>query len=262
MKVFIYESGIAIRGSLPKYFLKDNIQTLFRSDIQRTIEQLSDEIHLPVSKSKVTRIDLAQNFITNHKPECYYDLLGDSRYYKRLVQPQSLYYSNYTRTKLFYNKISEGKKKGYPMPDVWLNNHVLRYEYRLKSKALNIPDRDSIKAKDLYDEQVYIYLLNEYVKEYENINKLNHINFNIENMKTPNDFILQLALKKIQEIGQTDVMKMVEDLRAKKVFHNQESYSRLKGKIRDLCKQPDITENSDLIDELNQKIKAVKQNYR
>jgi len=262
MKVFIYESGISIRGSLAKYFLKDNFQTLFRSDIQRAIEKMSDEIHLPVIKSKVTRIDIAQNFITNYKPESYYDLLGDSRYFKRFVLPQSLYYSNNSRTKLFYNKIIEGRKKGYCIPDVWLDSHVLRYEYRLKGKAIGCPKWNKIEAKDLFDETVYIHLINEFVKEYDNINKLNHFNFNLENMKTPNDFIIQLALLKIQEIGQNDIMRMVEDLRVKKVFNKKEYYSRLKSKIRDLCKQPEITESSDLIDELSQKIRAVKQNYR
>ena len=262
MKIFIYESGISIRGSLSKYFLDDNFQTLFRSDIQRAIEQMSDEIHLPVMESKVTRIDIAQNFITNYKPECYYDLFGECRYFSRLIQPQSLYYSNNNRIKVFYNKIIEGKKKGYVIPDIWHNSYVLRYEYRLKAKALTIPGRNTLKAGDLYDEQVYIYLVNEYVKEYENINKLHYIKFNLENMKTPNDFLTQLALKKIQELGQNEVMTMIEDLRAKQVFNKKEYYSRLKGKIRELCKQPEITESSELIDELNEKIRAVKQNYR
>ncbi len=262
MKVFISELGISIRGSLPKYFLKDNFQTLMRSDIQRSIEQMSDEIHLPISRSKVTRIDLAQNYMTNYKPELYFDSLGDSRYFIRLVQPQSIYYSNKRRIKLFYDKIAEGKRKGYVIPDVCLNSNVLRYEYRIKGNAIIVPGKDIIKAKDLYDESVYIYFIDAYVREYENINKLHRLNFNLKNMETPNDFIKQLAVSKIQEIGQNEVMKMVEDLRIKKVFNNQEYYSRLKRRIRDLCKQPEITESSDLIEELNQKIRAVKQNYR
>ncbi len=247
---------------MPKYYLNDNFNTLQRHDVQRSFEQLADEIHLPVQKAKVTRVDIGQNYITQFNPESYYIYLGDSQYYKRLPQSNSLYYSNHNRTKLFYNKIAEGKKNGYVVPEIWQNGHVLRYEYRLTrrvSKSLKIVD---IRASDLYKEAVYISLIDQYVNEYENITKNSIINFNLEKMKSPKDFIKQLALLQIQDIGQDGIMNLIEDMRAKEVFDKREYYSRLKKDIRELCSMPEITESSESITELNQKVRALKSNYR
>jgi hypothetical protein len=46
-------------------------------------------------------------------------------------------------------------------------------------------------------------------------------------------------------------------MRSKQVFDKKEYYSRLKSEIKRLCKSPEITESSELINELDQKIKAV-----
>jgi hypothetical protein len=51
-------------------------------------------------------------------------------------------------------------------------------------------------------------------------------------------------------------------MRAMKVFDKKEYYSRLKREIKDLCNHPQISEGSELVDELGDKIKAVKENYR
>ena len=139
---------------------------------------------------------------------------------------------------------------------------LLRYEYRLTGRVAQSLKKDEIRAKDLFDEAVYMYFIDEYVKEYENITKHNLINLNIQEMNSPKDFFKQIALLKIQEIGQNEVMKLVEDMRAKKVFDKKEYYSRLKSDIRKLCQMPEITESSELITELNQKIRALKSNYR
>jgi hypothetical protein len=82
LRVNINESGISVHGSIAKYFLNDNFNTLQRQDIQRAFEQIEDEIHLPIKESKVTRIDFAQNFITKYNPESYYNYLGQCQYFK------------------------------------------------------------------------------------------------------------------------------------------------------------------------------------
>jgi hypothetical protein len=235
---------------------------LQRQDTQRAFEQLADEMHIPVFNAKVTRADLAQNYPVKYPTESYYIYLGESQYFNRFIQPHSLYYSNQNRTKLFYNKIAEGKKKGYKIPEIWTDCNILRYEYRLTGRVAKSLKKDEIQAKDLYNESLYIYFINEYIQEYENIKKNSLINFNLDTMNSPKDFFKQIALLKIQEIGQNEVMKLVEDMRAKQVFDKKEYYSRLKKDIRDLCQIPEITESSELITELNQKIRGLKSNYR
>lgn len=51
-------------------------------------------------------------------------------------------------------------------------------------------------------------------------------------------------------------------MRAKGVFEKPEYYSRLKKEINDRCKMESVSESSELINELNEKIRVVKNNYR
>ena len=110
-KVSVSGQGVSLKGSLAKYFLPDNFHTLTRSDSTRAFIQLSDELHLPVMKAKVRRIDFAQNLIMDYPPETYYPFLGECRYFVRKPIGKSLYYSNGQKEKVFYNKVAEGKAK-------------------------------------------------------------------------------------------------------------------------------------------------------
>jgi hypothetical protein len=46
-------------------------------------------------------------------------------------------------------------------------------------------------------------------------------------------------------------------MRSKQAFDKKEYYSRLKSEMKRLFKSPEITESNELINELDQKIKAV-----
>ncbi len=261
-KVNVSEQGISLKGSLAKYFLPDNFHTLTRADTSRAIEKLSDELCLPINLAKVNRIDFSQNLLMKHKPEAYYNYLGDSQYYTRQPQANSLYYSNGLKQKLFYNKIKEGKSRGLKLPDVWEGQNILRYEMRYKSrlpKEFNLPE---ITASTLSDEKFYMSLFDKWQAEYEAINKLNNINFNTTNMNSPKDFWKQINLMAINTIGQDKIMQEVENLRLQNAFQKPEYYSRLKKEIRELCKTPDLTSSSELVAELDKKIKNAKRYYR
>jgi len=261
-KVSISGQGISLRGSLAKYFLPDNFHTLTRSDSARAIEKMSDELYLPISDANVNRIDFAQNFIMDYKPEAYYPFLGESLHYNRLLQSNSLYYSNRLRQKLFYNKILEGKSKGLIIPEVLDEQNILRFEFRLTSRLPKQLNRPEITAKTLSDEKFYMILFNMWHSEFEQINKLNSINFNLSEMKSPKDFWRQIELFAINAIGQDKIMQEVENLRARNAFDKPEYYSRLKKEIKELGKTPDLTIKSDLIEELEKKIRNSKRYYR
>ena len=87
LKISVSSGGVKIsEGSLCKWFLGDNIQTLGRKETQQAIERLSDALHLPFEHADVTRIDIAQNFIVRYEPEVYYNHLGLANHYNRLAQ--------------------------------------------------------------------------------------------------------------------------------------------------------------------------------
>lgn len=117
LKVSVSERSVKVgKGSLCKYYLGDNFQTLTRTDTKQAIEKLSDTLHLPMDKATVSRIDVAQNFILEHPVEVYYNHLGELPYYKRSLLDGSLYYNNSKGSLVFYNKIKEQKAKSKPIP--------------------------------------------------------------------------------------------------------------------------------------------------
>ena len=81
-------------------------------------------------------------------------------------------------------------------------------------------------------------------------------------MNSPKDFWKQLNLLAVNIIGQDKIMQEIENLRAKKAFDKPEYYSRLKKEVKLLCKTPNLTEQSDLVAELDKKIKNSKKYYR
>ena len=261
-KVNISGQGVSLKGSLAKYFLPDNFHTLTRSDSARAFEMMADELYLPIQKAKVNRIDFAQNFLMNFEPEAYYNFLGECQYYNRQPQSKSLYYTNGLRQKLFYNKIAEGKAKGLSLPDVWNGQNVLRYEMRFTSRLPKQFNQTEITASNLSDEKFYMAIFDKWLAEYEAINKLHSINFNLSDMSSPKDFWKQVNLMSINMIGQDKIMQEIENLRHQKAFDKPEYYSRLKKKIKELCKTPEMTSSSDLVAELDKKIKSSKRYYR
>ncbi|WP_431158028.1 phage/plasmid replication domain-containing protein [Winogradskyella poriferorum] len=261
-KVSISGQGVSFKGSLAKYFLPDNFHTLTRSDSCKAFEMMADEIGLPITKAKITRIDFAQNFLMRYKPEAYYSYLGESQYYKRQPQSKSLYYSNSIRQKVFYNKIAEGKSKRMELPNVWKGENVLRYEMRFKSRLTKQFNQPEITANILSDEKFYMVVFDKWLAEYQAINKINSFNYNTSDMNSPKDFRKQLELFAINIIGQDKIMQEIENLRHQKAFDKPEYYSRLKRDIRELCKIPELTTSSELVTELDKKVNDSKRYYR
>jgi hypothetical protein len=262
LRVYLSNHKLSLSGSLAKYFMPDNFHTLTRADSKRAIEKLSDELHLSMNKSIVKRIDFSENFLMKYKPESYYKYLGDCRHYNRLTQERSLYYSNALRTKLFYNKLAEAKHSRLTIPEVWKNQNVLRYELRFLNRLSSQFNISDVKAEMLSDEKFYIGLFDRWHSEYQSINKINSINFNFSNMNSPKDFMKQLQLYAIHSIGQDRVMAEIEHLRVSKKFDKPEYYSRLRKEIKQISSLPELTESSELIDELDKKVSDSKRFYR
>jgi hypothetical protein len=108
LKVSVSNMGVSIKdGSICKWFLGDNLQTMGRGDTQRAIEKLSDTLHLPVERAKVTRIDIAQNLMMRYPVDVYLHHLGELKSSTRLLEPNGLYYSQRMGRLAFYDKVKE-----------------------------------------------------------------------------------------------------------------------------------------------------------
>lgn len=259
-----YKEGkeLYIKGSLAKYYLDNNIQTLTRSDCMQAIQKLSDSLHLPIDKAKITRLDISTNLVVAHRPETYFPYLGESRYCQRLTQPSAVYWQNGIKTKLVYNKIEEAKSKKVAIPESIKDQNLFRFEMRYTKRVNQSLKRPDIRANLLADERFYIQLVNSWVDEYNAIDKYHQIKLDKTKMKTPKDFFYQMAMKQIQSMGQNSAIEYVEELRAENVFPKPEYYSRIKREIKDMFSKADESYSTDLIDELNKKVNQVKSYYR
>jgi len=261
-RVSISERGVSCFGSLAKYYLKDNFQTMTSLDTELAIEKMSDELHLPMKQAKVTRIDFAQNFLMKYEPKLYYQYLGDLKYYNRLPVENSLYYKNGLRHINFYDKVIEAKEKKIDIPEVWHGQNVLRYEIRFKKRLKEDFKQNEITASTLSETSFYSKVFNKWLTYFESIKKLKEINFNYSHTNSPKDFWKQIKLNYIGIIGQNKMMQEIENMRLRNTFANPEYYSKIKNQINQLCSEPKLTENSELMTELSKKIRISDRFYR
>lgn len=189
-------------GSLCKYWLGDNFNSMGLADIKRAFENLSDEFKLPLERAEIKKIDLAQNLILKHPVNSYYYHLGALNGFSRGIYGESLYYwKNGNRRKnnglCFYDKIKESKQKKSIIPNCYNGCNVLRYERRLTGKF----GIDRFLVRNLCEESNYINLVNRWGDDYRLINKYNKQAINLNSMRTKKDLYKLGVIALIQQMG-------------------------------------------------------------
>lgn len=255
LKVSISESRVKIYDcSLCKYYLGDNFKTLSRSDTKRAIEQISDRLHLPFNNANITRIDFAKNLTMKHDERLYYPYLGEAQYYSRLEQNNGLYYNNRLRQLVFYGKEYEQRQKKQPIPELYKNRNVLRFEMRFRKQLRQQFNRPKIIANLLYDEAFYSDLVTRWKNEYLAIQKINSKLTGMKPTGSKKEFAENLALLTILELGQPKVLSTVKEWQESNQISKKQAYD-LRLFIKELSKTPVNEPGNDLIRELDQKIK-------
>lgn len=249
-------------GSLCKWYLGNNIQTMTRQDTRQAIEKLSDMIHLPMDKAVITRLDIAQNIITKYPINTYLNHLGLLRYATRLPMPHGLYYQRGDRQICFYDKLKEQRGKGEPIPELYNGRNVLRYEQRYM-RRLPSYFKVEVTGAMLYDESFYINAIDRWLAMYEEINKINDVNFNFQAMTTIKDFKNMGLLALIEQMGgEVAFYAQIQEAQQRGELTPKQAYD-IRGAIRTACKIKDglIMEN-DAITELDKKIRQAVKFYR
>ena len=256
LKIAVGEAGISIKGSPNKYVHGYNYAALTRQEFQHGIEKISDTFRIDIKKSSASKIDIAHNFCMKEEVGSYYNYLGSCKFYKRQNFENSLYYMNKQRTIIFYDKVKEGKKNGEETPIAWQKKNVLRYELRFLGRLLKQFNMESITAEDLYKDEFYIKILDRWILEYQNIIKNKVMNPTKETLtnKEAKDYLLSTL---VAEYGQNKILTMVDGWNNK--FTTKKEAQRFKRSLNTLT---GLTLESDLIQELNNKIKRIKQYYR
>lgn len=250
-------------GSLCKWYLGDNFQTMGRGDTQRAIEALSDILHVPMSEATVTRLDIAQNFITRHAPEVYFNHFGQLKYATRLQEPSGLYYILTGGRLCFYDKSKEQKKHSGQIPELYEGRNVLRYEQRYTKRIASQLKVNEINGKTLYEEPFYIKIINRWRDNYKAINKINDISLNFQAMKTKQQLYKMGVLSLIEkEGGQNKMIEQINNAQKRGELTKKQAFD-LRAAINDACKiEEGFTMQNEAIKELDEKVKTAVRYYR
>jgi hypothetical protein len=245
----IFDAGVSLKGSLCKSFFGDNLQTLKRRDVLQAIEKLSECLHMDIRGAKVTRMDVAIGVPVKRPPADYYPYLGNKPYFERLQStPDTLYYNNYQRQIVFYNKTKEATAKGVQIPAIWQNSNLLRYELRFTNrlkKQLNV----DLTAAILYNEAFYYSVIQKWYTEFKTIQKLKEQSFMTDNINTTKEAEEALFAVLLQEKGQSLINEYLAALKAQNVFKDRQRYYELKRKLTTILQTPAGTK-SELMQEL------------
>lgn len=250
-------------GSLCKYLLGDNFQTMGRGDTQRAIEKLSDTLHLPMSKAVVTRMDIAQNFIVKHPPQVYLNHLGALRYANRLQEPSGLYYSLNGGRLCFYDKNKEQKSKREGIPDLYNGRNVLRYERRYTQRIAAKFGVAEVTGAMLYDEAFYIEALNRWKADYQAIQKINDITLNFQAMKTKQELYKMGILSLTEQAGgQVEMINQINEAQQRGELTKKQAYD-LRVAVNEACQLKEgLTAPNEAIQELDKKVAEAVRFYR
>lgn len=263
MKIDTYKNGISIIGSLTKFYFGDNVHTLSRLQIKEAIEMLSDSFHLDIQKAKVTRLDIGFNLNVDNRVREYLSLLGLCA---NLIRSENIskdeltvYYRSYAkranRSKelCFYDKVMEAK-----LP---ISDNLFRYELRFLKRLpqqLGVPE---ILGKTLLNDNFYTHLVNLWTENYFDIEKKKFIKLeNMDNITKPNEAFNALVALLYSQVDPALTEAFLATLKEDKAFADPKSYTRLKQKIRKINSNVFIVETSELINELDIKIREIQQN--
>jgi hypothetical protein len=263
MKVVLKPSFISVKGSLPVFYQGDNIQAFTRSDIERASEKLSDSLCLNMNEARVSRVDIGYNFVTKHRPSAYYPYLLGSKNYYRHSDRSTLYYMNKSSNFCIYDKLIETEDKHKEIPYIYSDKNLIRLEYRaLKQPAKQIK-QDKLFLKSLYDESIYIKLVDKWADTYHSIRKAPlKINLNKMTISTPKDLQKYLAAIAAQEIGYDSLMAIIEEAKSSQTFKHEKYYQRLKKGMLDLLSVKVEGSSFEMTEELDKQVNQVKQYYR
>ena len=266
-KIHIGDNRIKIYGSMTKYVLGDNFNTLSRQDIKKGVEKLCDCTNLPIDDFTVSRTDISTNFIVDYPPPLYYDYLGQDIYSTWKREPHftdkgSLYYNNTYRTKLFYDKTNWAKQNGILIPVQYQDKNILRFENRLNNQFVNstVLGLETTYVKHIYQEEYYIKLIDEWYKQYQTIEKIRNVKLKLKTDMKESEVQQLFIANFLNIIGEDEYSKILYELKSRKVFKHPSQYTRLKNNLQNI-REKHSEDVNPLMDELDYKIGNVEYYY-
>lgn len=261
LKISVGGAGVSVKGSLSGFYYPNNTMLVNRGEVKNAIGAVSDTLHISLNTAKVTRLDIAADFIMKNEPKSYFDILGTLVYFQRLRATQNTLY--YTRGKenlqslCFYDKTQESNDCKKRMPNVFnACGNVLRYEVRFNARLAKQMQRQEVLASTLSDVNFYNDILEKWGQLYFNINKFYGVGNmgKVKNVTQAKDYIFAVAL---HNMGAGDVDKMLSEMKAKQLFNDRKYYSRLKQSLDSVREKYLTSSTDDAANELDDEVRNV-----
>lgn len=261
LRISVGGAGVSIKGSLSGFYYPNNTILVNRGEVKKAIEAVSDTLHVSLNTAKVTRLDIAADFIMQNEPKAYFDILGTLVYFQRLRATQHTLY--YTRGKenlqslCFYDKTQESKDNKKEMPSVCNECvNVLRYEARFNARLAKQMQRQEVLASTLSNTDFYNEMLEKWGQMYFNINKFYGVGNmgKVKNVTEAKDYIFAVAL---HNMGAGDVDKILSEMKARQLFNDRKYYSRLKQSLDSVREKYLTSSADDTANELDDEVRNV-----
>lgn len=261
--VSINEDRIKIRdASLTKYLLGNNLSMMGRSAIEQAINKMSDELHLPMHSAKVVKFHYAKNILLNNEVGLYLNYLGNYPRHSRLEQPYGLNYKQASKEFALYDKIRESKLHREYIHPLYNNRYMMRLESRYGNNLPKYFNKPSITASLLYDEDFYMQVNNDWYNDYLKIDKVKNYKIDMKEIKKVEDLKLLGVLALVQmDGGLLQSIKNLKERHQKKEITKKQHHD-LKVLIEKSANMKIQAVESELIQELNQKVKESMKYYR
>lgn len=260
MRVGIYPTAIRIDGSLPKFlYAGGNVIPLNRHTTEEAVKKLSDALQINLDDARVSALEFGANFLIRHKPAEYLKRMGElPRRQRYTFNVDTLYYRHRGKeqpdTFCLYDKISDAKAKGMPIPAGFEDKNILRVELRLNGSLAKQMGVAEVAASTLYDRQFYAKIRNRFINTYFSISKLNKLNANfMAEIKTPKDAVdgfLGLMLSKAGQ-GMQEIDNYLEELKANQVFSERINYKRTRDALYKAASKAKLSSKDELVAELD-----------
>jgi len=190
--VTVSRFGVFLQGSLAKYYLGNNIETLRLDQVENAIESLSQDFGVDLRTASVTRVDFSTVILTDQPPARYYEFLGKSGRYRRYLYSSglTLYYNLKKRRLIFYDKAAETQASQAEIPTEFAGQNLFRYELRFFGRLRQqLKLRHDVTGATLYDNGFYRLMVQRWHDEFTNISKINIMNTKL------NEYIKEICEK-------------------------------------------------------------------
>lgn len=256
LKIRMSKSRLTVKGSLCKFVMGNQFDTMLPQDVRRGVGRLSKILGVPMDKAQISRLDIGKIIKTEHTPNQYWPYLSKLGRFVRLEQENGLYFRTSKCELCFYDKVKEMKRKGRgnDIPLRFRNSNLLRYELRFKSSIAKQFNMAFITGATLMEEAFFKRVEEEIEKRYYIIVKERDLDVAIEDVSCPKELQKYMEYAGILKLGGETKVRAMIDRGRKQGKWSYVQASRMRQHVKSVSEAPFSTKESPLIIELDKKM--------